>query len=588
MDRSFQEWFEYGVVSPPLGEFTDVSMSSSESCGVRVDGSVVCWGGWLDGLPEGEFTDVSFSGSSGCALRADGSLSCWPPSRWDRLAELGTAEVPEGEFTDVSVSKVANCAVRVSGEAVCWGDGRYGQLDVPDGEFSQVFAGARSCGLTADGELVCWGDIWSEGVMGSLPPGVYRSVSEGGGRLCAVDASGVLRCPSTYSLLAAKGIGGRDFEFKEVSVGNPGVCALIAGGDAVCWNTGVDVAGATRSGPFEQISLSGGVVCALRSDGEAQCWGQRRRSGPDGWIDDGPGGWERPAGEFTQVAAYGRSGTYACGIRADTAIGCWDHWGRGGWAAGGPMGWMAAKPDRAGFVAVAVAETRACALEAGGEVVCWGASEDDAAADGAWSPPGGFTQITATDQDGRGRFCGLRADASLLCWSGPGELTAHSVEWSRLGTGGCGIRPDGQIECRAHEYRDESPHGTGPLARAAIGPQHNCGIRRADSSIACWSKHSGLPAQAPPGAYTDIEASTYSGFCAIAADASLACWDNNIHIYSPQQREKRQILLDPPDGQFTKVAVGHVHACAIRADKTLACWGPQGGWSTTEDMVWED
>lgn len=581
----YEEWVDFDVIIP-RGEFIDVSMTRTgySGCGVRVGGELKCWGDWLPyPLPTGEFATVSSADSFGCALGADGSLVCWPPTRWEWLDELADVEVPDGEFVDVSVSRASSCAVRVGGELVCWGDGRYGQLEVPDGEFSQVFAGPRSCGLTVGGGLVCWGDIWARGVMDQVPRQGYRSVSEGGGSACAVDDSGVLWCWGTYPFLANVGIPGREFVYREVSVANPGVCALKADGDAVCWRTGVDVLDTTRVGPFEQISVSGGVACALRSGGEAECWGERPRGTSDGGRGDEPGDWERPRSKFTQVVAYGRDGAYACGIRADSTIGCWDHRSRDDWAGEGPMGWMASKPDQAGFDAVAVAQSRACALGTGGAVVCWGAAHDNTAAEapsGVWSPPGEYTQITATDQDNRGQFCGLRADESLLCWSDPDELTTHSVEWARLGTGGCGIRPDEQIECRAHVYRDEPPDRTGPLTRAAVGPREACGIRSADSSIACWSKHSGLPTEAPTGTYTNIAASSYSGFCAIATDGSLACWDTNLHIYSPSQREYRQHLLDAPADQFIELAVGSDHACAIRADKTLTCWGPDGYWVT--------
>ncbi|WP_419847742.1 hypothetical protein [Candidatus Poriferisocius sp.] len=574
----YQVWFTWAVMRHPAGEFESVSVSDYSACGVRVGGQLVCWGEERGrGLPVGEFARIWGDGANGCALEVDGSLACWPSG-------LPSGFRPEGEFVDVTASwsTGVKCAVRVGGEVQCFVAEGSDWLEVPDGEFSQVTAKLRVCGLTVGGELVCWGDLWSGDLASRLRVRVFEKVSEAGAVGCAVSGRGELECWSGYYPL---GVGvnlrrelGIEFKYLDVSVANPGVCVLSADGDAVCRGTGVDVVDTDRVGPFEQISASGGVVCALRVGGGAQCWGER----PGRGANSGPGDWERPAGEFAQVAVYAGNGAYACGVRADTAVACWDHRGGGGWDDVGPMGWMAAKPDGAGFAAVAVAESRACALEAGGAVACWGAPADKAAQDNnsaVWSPPGEFTQITATGQRGRGSFCGLLADASLLCWSESDDLTAHDVEWARLG-GGCGLRPGGQIECRAHVHRDLPPDGTGPLARAAHGRLETCGIRRADSSIACWENRSGLPTKAPPGAYTHIEASNSSGFCAIATDASLACWDNRSHTYHPQALEERQMLLDAPSGQFTEIAVGNDHACAIRTDKTLACWGPAGSYYT--------
>ena len=40
-----------GQATPPAGSFIAVSTSANHSCGVRADGSVVCWGGYSVEMP---------------------------------------------------------------------------------------------------------------------------------------------------------------------------------------------------------------------------------------------------------------------------------------------------------------------------------------------------------------------------------------------------------------------------------------------------------------------------------------------------------------------------------------------------------
>lgn len=113
--------------------FTAVSAGGTHSCGLRTDGSVVCWGdnsGGRADAPSGGFTSVS--ASAGC-----------------RTARL----LPGSRHTFGH-----SCGVRVDGSVACWGDNSSGQTDVPSGEFTEVFARSFfSCGARVDGSLACWG-----------------------------------------------------------------------------------------------------------------------------------------------------------------------------------------------------------------------------------------------------------------------------------------------------------------------------------------------------------------------------------------------------------------------------------------------
>ena len=69
------------LIHPPEGEaFIYIDSGDLFTCGVRSDGSVICWGVGSNELeaPERErFRSVSCGSNHVCGVRIDGSLSCW-------------------------------------------------------------------------------------------------------------------------------------------------------------------------------------------------------------------------------------------------------------------------------------------------------------------------------------------------------------------------------------------------------------------------------------------------------------------------------------------------------------------------------
>ena len=116
---------------PPEGPFLQLSGDEAGTmCGLKVDGSIVCWGGDVhDEVSEapafGTYTFVNGGTRSFCAVAVDGSLSCWG----DCIG--GICEPPAGMFASVSVGSDNACALTPEGEAVCWGTDMYGETVPP-------------------------------------------------------------------------------------------------------------------------------------------------------------------------------------------------------------------------------------------------------------------------------------------------------------------------------------------------------------------------------------------------------------------------------------------------------------------------
>lgn len=156
---------------PEEGVFTQISGGHLHVCGIREDGTVVCWGLSDDDVPppEGTFYQVSSGGYSAsrggagcdsCGVRTDGSIACWG---YNELRPLPPPE--EGSYRQVSVGDGCVCGLRTDSTVACWGEAcsldEYSSAsDVPEALFTQVASGGTyACGLRTDGQLVCWGSI---------------------------------------------------------------------------------------------------------------------------------------------------------------------------------------------------------------------------------------------------------------------------------------------------------------------------------------------------------------------------------------------------------------------------------------------
>lgn len=121
------------VLEPPQGLFTHVAGARVWACGIRLDGTGVCWGSWhgLDGEPlsGGPFSQVDVGAGGVCWLRSDATVQCRGTS------DDGNMDSPGGaSFAQISVGAHFGCGVRTDGRIQCWGDdhgNEYGQMNPP-------------------------------------------------------------------------------------------------------------------------------------------------------------------------------------------------------------------------------------------------------------------------------------------------------------------------------------------------------------------------------------------------------------------------------------------------------------------------
>jgi len=368
-------WSVDGGVTPPPGTFSHISMSRSPSygfgCGIKTDGSNVCWGIFYNGpastsLP-GRITQLSAGGDFACGISSNRTVVC---SKHPSLNNdtFGAAVAPAGKFTAVDSAGVASqlygdrwpgkgfaCGLRTGGRITCWGNSLYTQPDNyprdPAGTFTQVTAGGNeetfACGLRRDRKVLCWGDPQSGET--TAPSGSFSQVSAGWGFACAIRTTHRLVCWGEGIADAPTG------SFIELSAGWTSACGLTMSGRIKCW--GQDASGQLLAPPgkFTQVTAGEHVACALRKDGTAVCWGD---------INN-PLWTPTPSAKFKQISA-GSSPDYqepgpVCGIEAAGKVLCW-----GAHTSGED------KVPSGSFIHVSVGAGYVCGLRPSGTVRCWG------------------------------------------------------------------------------------------------------------------------------------------------------------------------------------------------------------------------
>jgi hypothetical protein len=223
----------------PDGRYLAVDPGSDDTCAIRLDGTLACWGEFAAPPPTGTFRAVdSGGGQDRCAIRTEGTLACWRIDFGDNAAddedpvdgEPSASQLPDGRFTMLVMSEFGRpCGLREDGTVVCWGEGEP-PSEISAGPFVALGDG---CGVLATGALECF--ILGETGGALLPAGLFLTMSGTADRGCAVRVVGDLACWGIEDADSGRQMRTPPGRYTAVSVREYVVCALRADDRAVCW-----------------------------------------------------------------------------------------------------------------------------------------------------------------------------------------------------------------------------------------------------------------------------------------------------------------------------------------------------------------
>ncbi len=440
---------------------TEVAASAYGTCARLAGGTVKCWGlidvdfasGFEDAIGQmhtvpvlrAGLTDVTglLAGSflNSCAVRANKTVVCWGVNSEGSLGngqgsqELQPAGPVEGisGAKDLSVGRQHICVIRSDDTIACWGSNSRGQLGVSPndlsnawsprvvatgGHFNKVSAGHdHTCAVKSDGTVWCWGDSYYGKLANGLSDNTYGPPSEVAGLSDAVD----------------------------VSVGERTSCAITATDDVWCWGV-IPGDGTVRTAPVHvydgtdvgPVAMSDRNLCLVDA-GVVKCWGENSYGQLGDGTTDSVSLNDPPAEAqgLTGVTALALGTYYACAANS-TATYCWGYADGGLLGNGGPESHVPAQVGPPSIVAKGLAASNSwgrehvCAAATSGSAYCWGEGESGELGNGAGTDSGlpvAVAGLSTVAEVGSGESfsCALLDGGTVRCW---GQATG-----GQLGTG---------------------------------------------------------------------------------------------------------------------------------------------------------
>lgn len=220
-----------------------------------------------------------------------------------------------------------------------------------------------------------------------------------------------------------------------------------------------------------------------------------------------------------------------------------------------------------------------CALSEEGEAVCWGY--------GAGVAAGPYTAIASTGGSG---FCGVKNDGQVECRGQTGSLTAETTAFSETlppdvvppngeatryttvaasWTHVCALTTEGQAVCGTDPHSRNHmwvmhPPDPAPNRYVAVDVSRDRACALTDGGEAvCWgvTANKVAPPDPPPGRYVAVSDGPFHT-CALTEAGEAACWGWNNYGQS-----------DAPEGRYTAISAGGSHTCALAEDGEAVCWG---------------
>jgi alpha-tubulin suppressor-like RCC1 family protein len=381
----------YGAVSGQIdvGGRIDLNVTLAVVAGTTTPTETVDGGGFEDAdagaaspadLAVGSgvsFVQVAVGRADTCAIRSDSSLWCWGDNADGELLLSDTSNrltpvaVAGAAWSQVACGSSHTCAVSNQATLSCWGNNGSGQLGattlsasggqttVPGGPWQRVVAGIyQTCAIAQDTSLWCWGantngelgtgDTVSSGVPVQVAGQGWSQVSGNYLHSCAVKNDGTLWCwglnanlqTGTSSLFPWSPTQvGSETDWSQVTTGLYHSCAVKTDGTLWCWGGNlsgqlgsdsiavlptaqtsdpVQVTGTT----WKSVSAGQSHTCAVTVDGTLWCWGDNS----EGQLGDGTEDSESTpvavgSGQTWTMVAAGISHT--CALDTGGSLWCW-------------------------------------------------------------------------------------------------------------------------------------------------------------------------------------------------------------------------------------------------------------------------
>jgi len=594
-----------------------IATGVTETCAVRVDGTVWCWGD--DGVGHSSLKPAQISGVTGavsvvvgsehaCALLANGAVSCWGGNGNFQLGVDANTKgpiltsplsiTPGVGAVDLASGIRFTCARLSDGTMACWGENLRSQLGIGQRSSKEVPTPVKgghlavaiaagdefACALLADTTVSCWGrddnaqlgDAGGQDQSQPQPPvpTITNAVEIAAGQnfACALSATGSIRCWGDNSL-GQHGNGNQ----------------LPSGVDSVQKINGTFLG--------RGVAAGNAFTCGRRGTAAAACWG----AGAQGQLGDSANASSsNPAavtGLTNAIAITAGGGAHACALNATGAAKCWGDNSRGqlGNGTGAPSNQPVLVSSGGNiFSAISAGDLHTCAVVLSGLVRCWGAGDRGQLGGGDGSDRLVSAQVfgitNAVQVAAGNKFtCALLVDGTVQCW---GDDTAGQL--GDAGSANPVLTP-------------RAVAGLSNVVGIAAGASHACAVL-ASGTIMCWGangrgqigNNSTVPVIAPTNVQglTDAISVSAGAFftCAVQAISTAQCWGandagelaakDNVDHLTPTL-VAASVFFAPTRG-LTAISLSGIvaiatgmnpaqptqeHACALLAGGNIKCWG---------------